>query len=425
MPTLDLDQFDPQSDAFQQSPYDHYAAMRSNRPVLELDGEPLGRPGETVYCVSRHADVLTVLLDPDSYSSRFGSAGFIPDPELQRKLSEISAKGWPRIDTMLTEDRPVHTRYRSLVSKAFTPRMVSAQEPRVRALCEQLVDAWNGHERVDFIRDFAVPVPVTAVAYVLDVPDDRQADFKRWADQSVAAIGRVISDEERLDSQRAIVEQQHWFAEQIEKRRVQPSDDFLSNLLNARLTSEDEIEGEPLSMSEMLSIIRQIQVAGSETTTSLLADAMVCLARRPDLWKQMREEPSFVSKVVEEALRHASPNQGLFRVATRDCEIQGVEIAEGSVIWVMFGSANRDERVFEDPAAFDPTRRNLSEHVALGKGIHYCLGAALARLETSIALQVLSRRIESFSIVNESALRYAPSFILRGLEQLELDVSYR
>jgi cytochrome P450 len=139
----------------------------------------------------------------------------------------------------------------------------------------------------------------------------------------------------------------------------------------------------------------------------------------------MREEPGFISNVVEESLRIASPNQGLFRIATRDCEIRGVEIPKGSAIWVMFGSANRDERVFADPTEFDPTRRELKEHLALGKGIHYCLGAALARLEARVALEVLSARLESFSVVNESELRYAPSFILRGLEHLELDVTYR
>ncbi len=425
MSAIDLDRFDPAREAIQQSPYDHYEAMRDERPVMPLDGEALGRPGETVFCISRHEDVHSVLLDHETYSSRFGSPGFLPDPELRRKLKEIMAQGWVHLDTMLTEDPPVHTRYRRLVSKAFTPRMVNEQEPRVRTLCEQLVDGWPQGEHVDFIRDFAVPVPVRTVAYILDVPDDRQDDFKRWADESVAAIGRSIDDEQRLASQRAIVEQQRWFADQIEQRRAEPRDDFLSNLLNARLTSEDEIEGEPLSMGEMLSIIRQIQVAGSETTTSLLADAMVCLSHRPDLWKRMHEEPGFIANVVEEALRFSSPNQGLFRIATRDSEIRGVAIPKGSALWVMFGSANRDERVFANPSEFDPDRSELKEHLALGKGIHYCLGAALARLEARVALEVLSQRIESFRVIDESRLRYAPSFILRGLESLELDVVYR
>jgi cytochrome P450 len=325
---------------------------------------------------------------------------------------------------MLTEDPPVHTRYRKLVSKAFTPKMVSSLEPRVRALCENLVNGWKGEKRVDFNRDFGVPLPVTTVAYILGVPDDHQSDFKRWADQSVAAIGRTINDEDRLASQRTIVEQQRWFADQIELRRDDPSDDFLSNLLNARLTEEDEIEGDPLSMGEMLSIIRQIQVAGSETTTSLMADAMVRLSHRPEIWEKMKEDPTLIQAVVEEVLRLSSPNQGLFRIATRDAEIRGVTIPKGSAVWAMFGSANRDERVFPNPNEFDPDRKNLHAHLALGKGVHYCLGAALARLEARVGLEALCQRIDSFSVVDEASLRYSPSFILRGLEGLKLDVDY-
>ena len=425
MSTIDLDQFQPQSDEVQQYPFDYYEAMRSERPVMKLDGEKVGRPGDEVYCVSRYEDVHSVLLDHETYSSRFGSTGSFANEALQKKLEAISTEGWAHVDTMLTEDPPVHTRYRKLVSKAFTPKMVGSLEPRVRALCEHLVDGWKGQERVNFNRDFGVPLPVTTVAYILDVPDDRQAEFKRWADQSVAAIGRSISDEERLESQRAIVEQQHWFADQIECRRADPGDDFLSNLLNARLTAEDEIEGEPLSMGEMLSIIRQIQVAGSETTTSLMADAMVRLSHRPEIWQKMKADPALIPDVVEELLRLSSPNQGLFRIATRDSEIQGVAIPKGSAVWVMFGSANRDERVFENPSEFDPYRKNLHAHLALGKGVHYCLGAALARLEARVGLEVLSERIESFSVVEETNLRYARSFILRGIEELELDVAYR
>ncbi|HIF92768.1 MAG TPA: cytochrome P450 [Myxococcales bacterium] len=424
MNDVDLDHFRPQSDEIQQYPFDYYEAMRSERPVMKLAGEEVGRPGDEVYCVSRHEDVHSVLLDHETYSSRFGSTGSVPEPALQEQLEAISATGWAHVDTMLTEDPPVHTRYRKLVSKAFTPKMISSLEPRVRALCENLVNGWKGEQRVDFNRDFGVPLPVTTVAYILDVPDDHQSDFKRWADQSVAAIGRTISDDERLESQRTIVEQQRWFADQIELRRNDPSDDFLSNLLNARLTEEDEIEGDPLSMGEMLSIIRQIQVAGSETTTSLLADAMVRLSHRPEIWGKMKEDPTFIQAVVEEGLRLSSPNQGLFRIATRDAEIRGVAIPKGSAVWAMFGSANRDERVFPNPDEFDPDRKNLHDHLALGKGVHYCLGAALARLEARVGLEVLCQRIDSFSVVDEASLRYSPSFILRGIEGLKLDVEY-
>jgi cytochrome P450 len=139
----------------------------------------------------------------------------------------------------------------------------------------------------------------------------------------------------------------------------------------------------------------------------------------------MKTDQDLIPDVVEELLRLSSPNQGLFRIATRDSEIRGVAIPKGSAVWVMFGSANRDERVFENPSEFDPYRKNLHAHLALGKGVHYCLGAALARLEARVGLEVLSERIESFSVVEETNLRYAGSFILRGIEELELDVAYR
>ena len=174
----------------------------------------------------------------------------------------------------------------------------------------------------------------------------------------------------------------------------------------------------------MLSIIRQIQVAGSETTTSLMADLMVQFADHPDEWRRLRADPSHATAVVEEALRWASPNQGLFRIVTTDTEIAGTPIPAGSTVWVLFGSANHDDRVFAEPEAFDPDRPGLSTHVAFGKGIHFCLGAALARLEAVTALRVLAAHIDTISVVDPDSLRYGSSFMLRGLEHLELDLTY-
>ena len=416
--------FDPTSDDVQQCPYPHYAAMRAEAPVLEIDGAAAGRPGERVFAVSRHEDVRRVLHDWHTFSSRFGAPAAKPSGELLARLREVEAGGWRNVSTMLTEDPPSHSRYRRLVSKAFTPRMVKQLGPRIDEICRELVDGFDGRERVDFLQSFAVPLPVRAVAEILEVPDDRQADFKRWADASISAIGRVISDDERVEAHRQMVEQQRWFADQIEERRADPRDDFLTHLLQAELDADDDVEGGPLEMAEMLSIIRQIQVAGSETTTSLLADLMVVMARDPEEWQKLRADPSRADVVVEEGLRWSSPNQGLWRIVQTDTEIAGTQIPAGSTVWVMFGSADHDESVFEDPESFCPEREGLSNHVAFGHGIHYCLGAALARLEATTAMRVLAERIESFQIVEADSLRYAPSFILRGLEALELDVTY-
>lgn len=426
-------EFDPSSEAAQQCPYPFYEQMRHEAPVFAIDGAVIGRAGETVYAVTRHEDVCRVAREWRTFSSRFGSPAAKPSPELAKRLRAVTAEGWPNVSTMLTEDPPSHWRYRGLVSRAFTPRRVRDLEPEIRAICVDLVNGFAQSPRVDFMSGFAVPLPVRAVAAVLGVPDTRQDDFKRWADMSVAAIGRAISDDERVEAERAIVEQQHWFAGEIERRREDPQDDFLTALLHAELPPEEtedlgeSVEALParLEMAEMLSIIRQIQVAGSETTTSLMADLMVQFARHPDQWRRLRDEPDRIPAVVEEALRWASPNQGLFRIATTDTEIAGTPIPAGATVWVLFGSANHDETVFADPEEFDPDRSELHSHVAFGKGIHHCLGAALARLEAQIAVETLVEAIDTVAVVDEASLRYAPSFLLRGLTSLELDLTYR
>ena len=177
-------------------------------------------------------------------------------------------------------------------------------------------------------------------------------------------------------------------------------------------------------MAEMLSIIRQIQVAGSETTASLLADLMVLLAEHPDEWERLKADPSRASLVVEEGLRWASPNQGLFRIVTTDTEIAGTPIPAGSTLWVMYGSADHDDRLFESPEEFRPDRPGLNNHIAFGHGIHFCLGAALA-LEAVNALRILARHIDTITVVDRDSLRYGSSFILRGLQHLELEFTYR
>jgi cytochrome P450 len=221
-------------------------------------------------------------------------------------------------------------------------------------------------------------------------------------------------------AQHVIVEQQHYFAAEIEARRVEPRDDFLTDLLNATLDASDDTPGGPLNMGEMLSIIRQIQVAGSETTASLLADLMVVFAQQPEQFEAVRRDPARIVAVVEEALRFTSPNQGLFRILTADTVVAGQPVPAGATLGVMFGSANRDERTFADPDAFDPERDGLGRHIAFGKGIHVCLGAALARLEARFAVEILAERFSRVEMAPDAKLRYAPSAILRGLERLDL-----
>ncbi len=441
--TVDLGDFGLFDPAVQQCPHAYYARMREEAPVFEA-----AAPGAPLHLVTRHADVLDVILDTDTFSSRFDTAGVAADSEYARRIRALYEEegGYEKVGTMLTVDPPDHTRYRKLVSKAFTPRVIAGLEPTIREITTGLIDellvATADGRVVDFVETFAVPLPVTAIAKALNVPDDRLADFKRWSDASIAGIGTNISLDERLEAEREVIEYQHYFAEQIEKRRADPgsygADDILANLLNARVDREadgiaddEDISDDPLTMPEMLSIIQQLLVAGNETTTKMLTEMMRLLAENPDEWQALRAAAQgedgaleVASKaVVEETLRLSTPTQGMFRVVTKDAEVAGVKLPAGSRLVAMFAAANRDPEVFDDPEQFRPGRDGSLNHLAFGKGIHHCLGAALSRLEGKVAVEELARRVATVSLSESNDFAYHPSFMLRGLKRLDVSIT--
>lgn len=413
----DLATFNPFDPATLQCPFPQYAQMRDEQPVLHL--ESMG-----MYLVTRHDLVLQIIRDVETYSSRFGGASMPLSPEDRAQMDAVQSEGYPRLPTMLTADMPDHTRYRRLISKAFTPKVIAELEPKIREITTRLIDAFIEKGSIEFVEEFGVPLPVEVIAHALNVPDDRLADFKRWSDDSIAGIGTQISLERRIEAERGVNEYQHYFASEIEKRKTDPQDDLLTNLLNARVDDGDPdvTDKRPLDMAEMLSMVQQLLVAGNETTTKLLTESMRLIAETPGEWEKLRADPSRAPKMVEEALRLTTPTQGMFRIATKDHELEGVQIPKGARIVIVFASANRDTTLFEDPDSFCPERDNLRDHLAFGKGIHFCLGAALSRLEGKVALEELSRRIESYSLPDSNQYSYFPSFLLRGLTRLDVDI---
>ena len=344
--------------------------------------------------------------------------------EAREKMLAVLAEGYPRVPTMLTADPPTHTRYRRLVSKAFTPKSIQELEPIIRSITTRLIDSWIDSGNIEFVTQFGVPLPVEVIAKALNVPDDRLGDFKRWSDDSIAGIGTNISIDERVEAERGVNEFQRYFADALEQRRINPQEDLLTKLLNARIDDDDPevTDKRALDLPEMLSIIQQLLVAGNETTTKMLTEMMRLLGEHPDKWEAVKRDPKLIPGVVEETLRLSTPTQGMWRIATRDVELAGVHIPKGSRVVVVFSSANRDENVFIDPDEFDPQRANVTDHLAFGKGTHFCVGANLSRLEGRVALEEISKRLDSFTLGPDNQYAYHPSFMLRGLTDLTINV---
>ena len=409
----DLAQFNLFDAQTQQCPFPFYEAMRSTQPVFQVSGMP-------IYLVTRYEDVVACARNTKVFSNRFSSFGPGADGPVNTRLAEIAKTGYPPVSTMLTADPPEHTRYRSTVNKAFTPSRVAALRPTMVAVTEALIDEFIDDGVVEVVKQFAVGLPVQVIADALGVPRDRKGDFKRWSDDSIATIGATPDDDRRIEAALGIVEFQHYFAAELEIRRTHPTGDLLSDLVNATIDN-DAGEAQLLTTAELLSILQQILVAGNETTTKLITESLRLLAEHPAEWARLRAEPGRAADVVEEALRLSTPTQGMFRAVTEDVEVAGTLIPKGSMAVLMYCSANRDESLFTDPDAFSPSRANLKRNIAFGSGIHFCLGAALARAEAIVAVECLANRVESIELAAGNALEYEPSFILRGLKSLTLN----
>jgi cytochrome P450 len=410
--SVTLERFDPFDPDVQQCPFPYFAAMQSACPAFHVEGTDL-------YFVTRRDLVVRIVRDVATFSSRFGQTPESPPPELAARIADIREHAWAPVPTITNEDPPRHDRYRELVAPFYAPTSMAKYEPGVRATCERLVDEWIADGRVEFVRQFAGPLPLLVTVDVLELDPQRSADYARWSDDASAAVGSRLSPQRWEETQRSVVEMQQFFATQIRERVAAGRDDLFTRVGTAQIPDENG-ELRPIEMGAALSILQQVFVGGIETTTNLLSDALLLLARRPDEYDRLRADPSRIPAVVEEALRIATPAQALYRLVTRDVDLEGVRVPAGSRVVVVYAGANRDPAQFADPDEFDPDRDNVGTHLAFGRGVHFCLGAPLARLEARVALEVLTRRIESWTLADDNTYEYEPSFILRGLKALHL-----
>jgi len=404
---------DPYAESFQHDPFPVYASLRAQSPVHHL-------PEQGWYMVTSMDLVREALRQPDLYANSVHSGRRTEPPaEVADEIAAIRAQGFAYVPALGLNDPPGHTRYRRLVNRAFTPRAIAWMEPLVDAVAEELAESLVDGSTVDIIDAVTRPLPVFAILRILGLPEDARHDLIRWSDAATASLGRRLTAQEWLDTERDGLDFQLTVAAALDERREHPREDLLSALVS---TEGDEA---PLPTNELVWLVRELIVAGNETTTRALAEAVLLLDDRPEEWTRIRDDASHAAEVAEEAIRMSSPAIGMFRRVTRDTTLGGVDIPAESIVYLVYGAANRDPAVFDDPDVFRPGRENIRDHVAFGHGIHVCVGAGLARLEAASALRALARVVERFEVVDPEGTAYAPSFFLRGLVELPVVVHRR
>jgi cytochrome P450 len=295
-------------------------------------------------------------------------------------------------------------------------------EPLIEAIAADLVSALPDGAQVDFIDSAARPLPIYAILRILGLPESRRDDVVRWSDAATASLGAQLTPQRWVEVERDTLSFQQVVGAELDARREHPRDDLLSVLAQGAAGTD----GDPdLSTNELVWLVRELIVAGNETTTRAVAEIVLHLDDHPDQWSRLRDDPQFLAGVVEEGVRLASPAIGMFRRVTRDTELGGVPLPAGSTVYLVYGSANRDEHVYADADEWLPERANLRDHVAFGHGIHVCVGAGLARMEAAAVLRTMADQLAEVRVVDRASLRYLPSFFIRGLEHLPVMVRRR
>jgi cytochrome P450 len=318
---------------------------------------------------------------------------------------------------MIFQDPPRHLRLRALVAQAFTPGSVAALEPRIRDLSRRLIDAEIGDGEMDLALDLAIPLAMLVIGEMLGLPPEDQSSFERWNDvflrMSYTVPGGPGVEEIVAEFAMTTAEMHEYLGRLLEERRVRPRNDLFTRLLQA------ELEGERLTQTEILGFFQLLLLAGSETTTNLLNNAVISFADNREAYAQIQANPELLPSAIEEVLRYRSPLQWMFRIARQDVEMGGQHIPAGKRVLAMIGAANRDPAIFPEPNRFIPDR-NPNPHLAFGHGIHFCLGSSLARLEAKIALADLLERTSDVELASDAPWTPRPGLHVHGPTSLPI-----
>jgi cytochrome P450 len=376
--------YDPAASTEMQDPFPGWEWARRNAPVFYS-------PKHDVWWVSRYEDVRDILHSPESYSSR----GSLKTPPPPPGLAEILG-GLPWDHTITAQDPPDHTRLRRLGQVAFLPRHVADREPMIRAIVNRYIDTFPQGEPFDLVKAFSQPIPLEVITRIVGAPVEDAPRLRHWTDVFFRLVGSgaTLDEGQRQELYGEIRDLMVYCGEFIDDRRRSPQDDVASDLIQAR--GDD---GEPrLSDVELSSVIISLFAAGNETSASMISQSLYCLLTNPAQWDEVRSDPSLIPAAVEETLRFCGPVKGIQRTAVRDVTIGGVDVPMGAQLYLMLGSTGRDDEHWAEPDAFNIHRPKLSQHLMFGKGLHFCLGAPLARLEGRVALECICERVPDIEL---------------------------
>jgi cytochrome P450 len=391
-----------------ENPYPYYAAMRRESPIHPL------APGAPLYAITRHADVIHILHHPEQFSSsalqaalQGGGVGIGPNS------GALAGHRLLASPMMIATDPPDHGRLRRLVNRGFTPRRIAGLEPRIREIANQCLDDSIRDGELELVRGLAVPLPVKVIAEMLGVERDRVDQFKAWSDAFVIGLSGATGQYTPEDVRKAADEMADYFERFAAERRANPKDDLISVLAQAE-------EGDALSTGELMSFVALLLIAGNETTTNLIGNGVKALLAHPDQFERVMSDASLVPKLVDEVLRYDSPIQALPRSNKDAVELPSGIVPENSTLLVFYAAANHDDEQFPNAEDFD-IDRSTQEHVAFSHGIHYCLGASLARLEARVAFETLFSRCKNIRLATDS-IPMIDSAVLRGPKSVQLHV---
>ena len=387
-------------------PYPVYARARREEPVFFSQVLQM-------WYVTRYDDIVSVVRDP----VRFSSADSVDAPQDRTPQTQQAIdESWLSHSSLTNNDPPSHTVVRRVVNKAFGRRSRDDLQRRVRAIANDLIDGFAADGHAEFVSQFGLPLPLRVILNLLGAPEEDQSELKRWADDWISLVLLPLSPEHQAQTVSRLLECGRYWTDLIEARRAHPQDDLISDLVAASAQ-----EPEPIPLPQLVNACATLTLAGHETTANLLGNCLRQLLTLPEQWQLVCADPANVPRAVEEALRADTSVQALMRTTTEPVELGGVALPKGARLALLFASANHDEAYFADAASFDLRHAYPKSHLAFGHGIHHCVGAALARLEGQVALELLSTRLPGLRLVAGQEFSWVVNPIHRGLRQMHLE----